>query len=246
MENLNFDEEQLKKRIKERILYKVDHHFLEIDTRSSNSNTSQLKPLIEFHNILEVEYFSHRKFLGKFIIMVKKGLRKLLRPIFMRQIHFNQKVIDHFYIVDHNLSDTIETVKGTFKRIAEETVDEIIDELKGSLQEVVASNAESIRRYYENELQSKVDLQIHDHVEMLKSQLHDQVQMLKSQLNVELKSNVYRDLAFFAGNHYNEIEKYHLLLLALREDPNNLELEKEVLEAFERMNISRLKTNGQI
>ncbi|WP_339817803.1 hypothetical protein MKZ15_20835 [Paenibacillus sp. FSL R7-0216] len=235
MDKLNFDEEQLKKRIKERILYKADLHFPEKDTRPSDSNASLLRPLIESHNILEVEYFSHRKFLGKFIVMVKKGLRKLLRPIFMRQIHFNQKVIDHFYVVDHNLSDTVENVKGTFKRISEETVDEIVDELKGSLQEVVASNAESIRRYYEHELQSKVDMQI-----------HEQVQKLKSELHVEIKSNVYRDLALYAGNHYNEIERYHLLLLALREDPDNLELEKEVLEAFERMNISRLKTNGQI
>lgn len=243
MEKLNFNEEQLKKRIHDRIMFKLNSLPTQVTT---NQNDAALKPLIDNHNILDVEFFSHRKFAGKFIVSTKKLLRKLLRPIFMKQIQFNQKVIDQLYVVDRQLVDNETSNKEFFKSISIEITNDIIDECKIVLQEVVRSNVESIRNFYENELQTKINEQISEQVRAHKDQLNEQINTLKVQLYRDIKSNLFRDLAIFEGSHNNELNRYHLLLMALRENPENLDLEAEVISAFESMNKSGLKTNDSI
>ncbi|MBQ4899960.1 hypothetical protein KB559_14100 [Paenibacillus sp. Marseille-P2973] len=244
MDKLNFNEEQLKKRIHDRILFKLNNSLPLQAT--SNQNDAALKPLIDNHNILEVEFFSHRKFAGKFIVSTKKLLRKLLRPIFMKQIQFNQKVIDQLYVVDRQLVDNDASSKELFKSISVEITNDIIDECKIALQEVVSSNVESIRNYYEDELQTRINEQIVEQISIRESQMNEKINAIKIQLSKDIKSNLFRDLAIFEGNHNNELNRYHLLLMALRENPENLDLEAEVLSAFESMNKSGLKTNESI
>ncbi|RCX19021.1 hypothetical protein DFP94_10537 [Fontibacillus phaseoli] len=244
MEKLNFNEEQLKTRIHDRILFKLNNCLPHQAT--TNQNDAAFKPLIDNHNILDIEFFSHRKFAGKFIVSTKKLLRKLLRPIFMKQIQFNQKVIDQLYVVDRQVVDNDASNKELFKSISVEITNDIIDECKMALQEVARSNVESIRNFYEDELQTKISEQISEQIRVREDQINEQISTLKIQLNRDIKSNLYRDLAVFEGNHNNELNRYHLLLMALRENPENLDLETEVISAFESMNKSGLKTNDSI
>lgn len=244
MEKLNFNEEQLKKRIQDRILFKLNNHLSHQAT--TNQNETALKKLIDTHNILDVEFFSHRKFTGKFIVYTKKFLRKLLRPIFMKQIQFNQKVIDQFFVVDRQAVDQEVSNKEFFKNISVDMTNDIIDECKIALQEVVSSNVERIRNYYEDDLQSRINEQIIEQIGIRESQMNEQINAIKDQLYKDIKSNLFRDLAIFEGNHNNDLNRYHLLLMALRENPEDLDLEAEVISAFESMNKSGLKTNDSI
>ncbi|WP_019635691.1 hypothetical protein [Paenibacillus fonticola] len=264
MDKLNFDEKILKKRIQDRILFKLENHFNTSDLTSENQEDMMLKPLIESHNILDLEFYSHRKFFGKFIIFTKKLFRKILHQIFMKQIHFNQKIIDHFFIIERKLIDKDLANKEIFKSISMSMVDDIVDECKIAIQEVVCSNVESIRNYYESELQISINEQIREQAGWLKEeanqireeakqiseetskQISQQISTIKKQLYGEIKSSLFRDLAVFEKNSNIEESKYHLLLMALRENPENLDLEDEVIAAFESMNKSRLNTNDTI
>ncbi|WP_068779037.1 hypothetical protein [Paenibacillus sp. GM2] len=246
MEKINFDEEQLKKRILDRIQFKLNNNNHLNKPISNDQSEVVLKPLIDSHNILDVEFFSHRKILGKYIVRFKKILRKLLRPLFMKQIHFNQKVIDQFYIVDRQQVEQNNINNEVFHSISIGIVDDIVDECKIALQEVVSSNLESIRSYYENELQAKINEQMNEHINEHLTQTKEQMNRTMAQLYRDIKSSIFRDLAMFEGNGNDELSRYHMLLMALRENPENIDIEMEAIAAFERMNKSRLKTNDSI
>ncbi|MNP28872.1 hypothetical protein D3C76_1218710 [compost metagenome] len=189
-----------------------------------------------------MEFFSHRKIWGKFIVGTKKILRKLLRSLFMKQIQFNQKVIDQFYIVDRQLFEKDAADKEFIKNISMDMVNDIIDECKIVLEEVIHSNIESVRNLYEEDLQARINEQLSDQV----NQINEQMIIVKTELYREIKTNLFKDLAQLEKDCSSTNFRYHLLLMALREDPENLEIEAEVVSAFESLNKSRLKTNDSI
>ncbi|MNW12043.1 hypothetical protein D3C71_2096290 [compost metagenome] len=59
----------------------------------------------------------------------------------------------------------------------------------------------------------------------------------------EMKASVLRDIA----NIEQDVnKKYQLLLLALKESPDNVEIETEVIKTFEELHQSELKTNEHV
>ncbi|AOZ93300.1 hypothetical protein [Paenibacillus crassostreae] len=231
MENLNFNEKQMKERLTERILHRINNGLKERAEISKDNNQSiDLKPLIDSHNIMDVEYFSHRRILGKLIIFSKRALRKLLSPILMRQIHFNQRVIDHLYIIDHKITSD-NTLEENYKQMTIDIVDEIVCEMK------VLIDASINKEEYHNEIE-----------ELRQSTLSLSSEILEMKNNnPSLRSNILcallNDLAKLENDNG---KKYHLLLMALNENPDDLDLEARVLSAFESMNKSRLNTNESV
>jgi signal transduction histidine kinase len=259
MDNLNFDETLLKKRIKERILLRMN--TLNENLRDEDPNNSKLQPLIDHHNIMEVQYYSHRKFLGKVVIICKKVVKKLMYPVLMKQIHFNQRVIDQLYVVDqmnnnleqkinemtHGIIDSVvDEVTTVIRHISDENhenhsrLEESLNKLTGSL-EGYQHEIDNKLNYYQNEVvvslqesQNELDNKMHAY-----QKKNDEVIISNGKLKIDMVTSLLDELADLEQSSGNYERSYHLLLLAQRNSPDDLELEKKLMQSFERMIRSR-------
>ncbi|PJN58962.1 hypothetical protein PAEAM_36130 [Paenibacillus sp. GM1FR] len=244
MGNLNFDEKIIKQRLKERIYYAMENTS-EINKQHDNSS---MQPLIDTHNIYNVEYFSTRKVIGKFIVFSKKAIRKLIYPILMKQIHFNQRVIDHLYIVDQKLNQNMDEVK--LRTITSQFVEEMVSEFQEILQtsvEQIKQNTISEKHLLSSEMQEivrkEVEMKVEEAVDYYKTDREMAKELERIKEISDVKSSVLRDIA----NIEQDVSKrYQLLLLALKESPENLEIEAEILKTFGELHQSELKTNEHI
>lgn len=204
MEEVRFDKEVLKGRIKERILRKFTN--LPHDTRP-NHVQSAIKPLIDAHNIMDVQFFSDRKIIGKYIVLTKRVFRKMMSPILMKQINYNQRIIDYLSTVDQRIEDNHNLFianKVQVEVLTNELADEIVDEMNIQLLSL------------EEQL-----------IEIKKS---------NDKLHNDIKTSLLCELAEIEHSIGNDQKSYILLLMALRSRPDDLELEQNVLQAFERLN----------
>lgn len=235
MQNSNFDEEVIKKRLKERIYYAIDNK----SELSKQHDNNSMQPLIDTHNIYNVEFFSPRKVIGKFVVFSKKAIRKLMYPILIKQIHFNQRVIDHLYIVDQKLTQNVDEAR--LRALVSQLVEEMVSEFRIVLDtstEQIKQNIISENHLLNSELQEVLKKEIGIKVDEDKLKELDGVIMIS-----EMKASVLRDIA----NIEQDVnKKYQLLLLALKESPDNVEIETEVLKTFEELHQSELKTNGHV
>ncbi|MGN7353653.1 hypothetical protein ACTHPJ_20165 [Paenibacillus amylolyticus] len=231
----NYDEEVIKKRLKERIYYAIENTS-ELNKQHDNS---AMQPLIDTHNIYNVEFFSPRKVIGKFIVFSKKAVRKLMYPILIKQIHFNQRVIDHLYIVDQKLTQNVDEVR--LRALVSQLVEEMVSEFRIVLDtstEQIKQNIISEKHLLNSELQEVLRKEIGIKVDEDKLKELEGVKMIS-----EMKASVLRDIA----NIEKDVnKKYQLLLLALKESPDNVEIETEVLKTFEELHQSELKTNEHV
>ncbi|RED57642.1 hypothetical protein [Cohnella lupini] len=208
MEQVNFDEEVLKKRITERILRKMERQPQGVQSKLPPTD---LKPLIDAHNILNVDFYSHRKGFGRLIVLIKKLLRKLLAPILMKQIHFNQRSIDYLSSVDQRLEALRQNGLG-YKVEQQERLDSIANDIS----DVIIEELRLVKDQLESDVLSITKLN-------------------ESRYN-DVKVSLLRELADIEHLSGNEQRKYLLLLMALRSKPDDLELEQKVIDSFERLN----------
>lgn len=236
MQNSNFDEEVIKQRLKERIYYAIDNKS-ELSKQHDNNNSMQ--PLIDTHNIYNVEFFSPRKVIGKFVVFTKKAIRKLMYPILIKQIHFNQRVIDHLYIVDQKLTQNVDEAR--LRTLVSQLVEEMVSEFRIVLDtatDQIKQNIISENHLLNSELQEVLRKEIGIKVDEDKLKELERGKMIS-----EMKASVLRDVA----NIEQDVnKKYQLLLLALKESPDNVEIETEVIKTFEELHQSELKTNEHV
>nr|WP_222591841.1 hypothetical protein [Paenibacillus xylanexedens] len=235
MQNSNFDEEVIKQRLKERIYYAIDNKS---ELSKQNDNNS-MQPLIDTHNIYNVEFFSPRKVIGKFVVFSKKAIRKLMYPILIKQIHFNQRVIDHLYIVDQKLTQNVDEAR--LRTLVSQLVEEMVSEFRIVLDtstEQIKQNIISEKHLLNSELQEVLRKEIGIKIDEDKMKELERVKVIS-----EMKASVLRDIA----NIEQDVnKKYQLLLLALKESPDNVEIETEVIKTFEELHQSELKTNEHV
>ncbi|WP_339832974.1 hypothetical protein [Paenibacillus sp. FSL R7-0272] len=235
MQNSNFDEEVIKQRLKERIYYAIDNKS---ELSKQNDNNS-MQPLIDTHNIYNVEFFSPRKVIGKFVVFTKKAIRKLMYPILIKQIHFNQRVIDHLYIVDQKLTQNVDEAR--LRTLVSQLVEEMVSEFRIVLDtstEQIKQNIISEKHLLNSELQEVLRKEIGIKIDEDKLKELERVKVIS-----EMKASVLRDIA----NIEQDVnKKYQLLLLALKESPDNVEIETEVIKTFEELHQSELKTNEHV
>ncbi|MDE2058526.1 MAG: methyltransferase domain-containing protein [candidate division NC10 bacterium] len=103
---------------------------------------ADLAALRSGYDVYRVHFTSHRKFLGSFIVIVKKILQKLLNPIFTRQVAYNAA---NARIAAH-LEEEIETIRQHVQ-------------LRQELSEQQAKELQAIAEQQAKELQAIAELQ---------------------------------------------------------------------------------------
>ncbi|MFH5181194.1 hypothetical protein ACHHV8_00260 [Paenibacillus sp. TAB 01] len=241
---LNLNTEQLKKRLKENIERNiVTGHQLQ-DTYFSN-----VEKLIEIHNISDVHYFSHRKFLGKFIIAFKKIVRKLMRPILNKQIIFNQLMIENIRFLQQQVKQNQTEQLRKVEDLLTNSIDEIINDFESyqvtrntDLTEVVLSNNDLAKDFQKFKEEITTDTKLVTQIDLLKcdvEKLTAYIEEIKQESIKEASKNILIEISDFYYKK-NEFDlSYHLLLSALKYDPQNIELERKLLSVFDTLNKSR-------
>lgn len=114
------DSQILKKRLRENIERYVSEnkHFFD-------ANITNIEKLNQLHDIADVHFFSHRKIIGKFIILTKKVIRKLLRPILNKQTLFNQSLIEELKFLNENIRNKQIEQAESLVHVIDEFLDEI-------------------------------------------------------------------------------------------------------------------------
>ncbi|WP_028553097.1 hypothetical protein [Paenibacillus sp. UNC451MF] len=187
---LNFNTDQLKKRLKENIERNIDKNIV-AEQQIHDAYFSNIEKLIELHNISEVHYFSHRKFLGKIIITFKKVVRKLIRPILNKQIIFNQLMIENVRYLQQLLKDNQAEQIKQIEELLSTSIDEIVNDIKtqesmrdGYLSEVAASNNNLEQNF--NKLKDDINMDTDTKISTMMNQIESQrldIEKLEQQIH---------------------------------------------------------------
>ncbi|WP_259619994.1 hypothetical protein [Paenibacillus doosanensis] len=192
---LNFNTEQLKKRLKENIERNIVSGHQVNDAYFSN-----IEKLIELHNISEVHYFSHRKFLGKFIIAFKKVIRKLIRPILNKQITFNQLMIENVRYLQQQVKDNQEHQAKKIEELLISSVDDLVNDLK---------DQENARNHYLTEVAASSNNNLETNLNKFKDEINygSDKKISELQKRIELQTEIVEQLTLQIQQQKNEIEQ---------------------------------------
>jgi hypothetical protein len=231
MGQLNFNENELIKRVEDRINRKSKSNVLPSNTNEEFNSTV----LMETYNILDVDFFSHRKYIGKFIVLTKRILRKLLKPILAKQTSFNR-----------NLVDALLSLENSFKEFKNSSlkIDTTNKKEKDLFYEELQKNLDiKIQKYFDDKLAS-IDSCLNDMKNEMNSLLSRQTEIQNNTIKEHdmenrIISQVFSTLSEIYHEKQDYQNSYYFLLLALKYASEDKDIEERTLQTFKKLNQSR-------